>query len=134
VAQHVAYGGTGVWTGPTFKSCAIQGNQIRITFDNIGSGLTTGIAPQHFYECQRPPQTPPAPATDLEGFAIAGTDGKFVWAKAKIDGDAVVVSSDTVPNPVAVRYAWADNPACNLYNKEGLPASPFRTDNFAFGK
>jgi sialate O-acetylesterase len=66
----------------------------------------------------------------LEGFAIAGEDRKFVWANAKIDGDTVVISSDKVPNPIAVRYAWADNPACNLYNAEGLPASPFRTDDF----
>jgi len=64
----------------------------------------------------------------LTGFAVAGKDRQFVWADATIDGDTVVVSSDKVPQPVAVRYAWADNPACNLYNKERLPASPFRTD------
>jgi sialate O-acetylesterase len=134
VAEHVALGSTGVWSGPTFKSVAIQGNQVRVTFDNIGGGLTVGVAPEHFYTGARPPSTPPAPAADLDGFSIAGADGKFVWAKAKIDGNAVVVSADSVPSPVAVRYAWADNPACNLYNKEGLPASPFRTDDFAFGK
>jgi len=76
----------------------------------------------------------------LKGFAIAclglaeprraGADRKFVWADAKIDGDAVEVSSDKVYEPVAVRYAWANNPVCNLYNKEGLPASPFRTDDW----
>jgi sialate O-acetylesterase len=134
VAQHVAYGSTGVYTGPTYKASSVEGNKMRITFDNIGSGLAIGVAPEHFYKVQRPPQTPPAPAAELQGFAIAGADQKFVWAKAVIDGDAVVVSSDTVPTPVAVRYAWADNPACNLYNKEGLPAAPFRTDTFPWGK
>ena len=61
----------------------------------------------------------------------AGEDHKFVWAKATIEGDHVVVSSDLVPHPVAVRYAWANNPEANLYNREHLPASPFRTDDFA---
>lgn len=66
----------------------------------------------------------------LRQFAIAGADKKFVWADARIEGDKVVVSSDEVPNPLYVRYAWADNPeGANLYNKEGLPASPFRTDH-----
>ncbi|MBV9868500.1 MAG: hypothetical protein JO316_24355 [Abitibacteriaceae bacterium] len=78
---------------------------------------------------------PPAPSQfivnpyRLQGFAIAGADKKFVWADAKIDGDTVVVQSDQVPQPTTVRYAWANNPAANLYNGAGLPASPFRTDN-----
>jgi sialate O-acetylesterase len=130
VAQHVAYGQDAVYTGPTFKSSTVDGATVRIAFDNIGGGLVTGVAPEHFYACQKPPATPPAPAGDIQGFAVAGADQKFVWAKAKIDGDSIVVSSDVVPNPVAVRYAWSDNPACNLYNKEGLPAAPFRTDDF----
>jgi sialate O-acetylesterase len=67
---------------------------------------------------------------DLKGFAIAGADKKWVWAKARIDGGKVIVSSDEVPSPVAVRYAWADNPDCNLANGAGLPASPFRTDDW----
>jgi len=71
----------------------------------------------------------PAP-TELAGFAIAGADKNWVWAQAKIDGNTVVVSSDKVASPVAVRYGWANNPPCNLYNKEGLPASPFRTDDW----
>lgn len=65
---------------------------------------------------------------ELKGFAIAGKDGKFVWADATIDGDTVVVSSPEVPKPIAVRYAWSNNPVCNLYNEAGLPAGPFRTD------
>jgi len=64
----------------------------------------------------------------LKGFAVAGEDRKFVWADARIVDDTVVVSSEQVPEPMAVRYAWADNPVCNLFNKAGLPASPFRTD------
>jgi sialate O-acetylesterase len=68
---------------------------------------------------------------DLKRFAIAGQDHTFVWATAAIDGDTVLVSSPKVAQPVAVRYAWADNPdGCNLYNKDGLPASPFRTDDW----
>ena len=66
-----------------------------------------------------------------KAFAIAGVDQKFYWAKAEIKGDKVIVWSEKVANPVAVRYAWADNPGdANLYNKEGLPASPFRTDKW----
>jgi len=67
----------------------------------------------------------------LKGFSIAGPDKKFHWAEAVIDGDQVVVSSPDVPFPIAVRYAWADNPVCNLFNEAGLPASPFRTDDWA---
>jgi len=87
-----------------------DGERVRLLFDHIGGGLIAKEGPE------------------LQGFAIAGSDGKFVWAEARIDGDTVVVRSDEVADPVAVRYAWADNPACNLYNAEGLPASPFRTD------
>ena len=71
-----------------------------------------------------------SPQSELEGFAICGSDRKWRWAEAKIEGDEVVVWSPEVPNPVAVRYAWADNPIANLYNGAGLPAVPFRTDNF----
>ena len=67
---------------------------------------------------------------ELEGFAICGADRKWVWADAKIEGTQVVVSSAQVPAPVAVRYGWANNPTCNLYNGAGFPASPFRTDDF----
>ena len=66
----------------------------------------------------------------LRGFAIAGADRKFVWAEAEIKGDRVVVRNDAVKEPAAVRYAWADNPVCNLYNEAGLPACPFRTDTW----
>jgi sialate O-acetylesterase len=86
------------------------GNRLRLRFDHARGGLVAkGGEP-------------------LKGFAVAGADGKFVWAQAAIEGDAVVVSSPQVQVPVAVRYGWADNPVCNLYNQAGLPASPFRTD------
>jgi sialate O-acetylesterase len=65
----------------------------------------------------------------LTGFAVAGEDQKFYWAEAKIVGDKIVVNCAEIPKPVAVSYAWASNPECNLYNKEGLPASPFRSDD-----
>jgi len=106
------YGKELAYSGPVYKSMDVRGSQITLHFDHIGGGLVAGGG------------------EPLKGFAIAGADRKFVWADAKIDDDTVVVSSDQVAEPVAVRYAWADNPVCNLYNKEGLPASPFRTDQW----
>lgn len=110
-AQRVAYGDEHVvYSGPLYQSMKIDGNKIVLTFTNIGSGLI-------------------AKGGELKCFAIAGSDKKFVWGDAKIENDNVVVSRSTVLNPVAVRYGWADNPeGANLCNKEGLPASPFRTD------
>ena len=102
------------------KSFKIEDDKMLITFDYTGSGLI-------------------AKGGKLKAFAIAGPDKKFVWADAEIvhkDGvDCLVVSSSKIKNPVAVRYAWADNPAeCNLFSKEGFPASPFRTDNWSLEK
>jgi sialate O-acetylesterase len=112
-ARRLAYGESKlVSRGPVFKSMKVNGNKIILTFENIGSGLITkDNAP-------------------LKGFSMAGTDKRFVWAEAIIQNNQVIVSSPQVKNPVAVRYAWADNPeGANLYNSEGLPASPFRTDD-----
>lgn len=89
-----------------------------------GTGLTIGVQPW------TPTGKSPLPETELKGFGVAGADRKWVWAKATIAGDSVIVSSDEVKEPVAVRYGWANTPPCNLYNKEGLPASPFRTDDW----
>ena len=109
-AERICYGRTEVSAGPLYKAMKIEGDKIRISFDNVGSGLVA--------EGGKP-----------TSFAIAGKDGKFVWADAKIDGDTVLVWSDQVKDPIAVRYAWAMYPAdANLFNKEGFPASPFRTD------
>ena len=105
----------------------IDGAKIRLSFDALGGGLMVGKK-----EGRKP--TIKDKAGKLNRFAIAGADRKFYWADAKIEGKgataSVVVSSDQVAKPVAVRYAWADNPECNLFNKADLPASPFRTDDW----
>ncbi len=112
VARKVAYGDSEVVaSGPTFRSMVVRGRKAIISFDNTGSGLTVrnGRRPGHF--------------------AIAGEDMQFAWAKARIRGNRVIVRTREIKKPVAVRYAWADNPVgANLYNREGLPAAPFRTD------
>jgi len=98
------------YSGPLYQSMEKNGNKIVLHFEHCDGGLIAkGGEP-------------------LKGFAVAGEDRKFVWADARIVDDTVVVSSEQVPEPMAVRYAWADNPVCNLFNKAGLPASPFRTD------
>ena len=125
-AEHVAYHKDIVFSGPTYQSMEVEGNKIRVKFANVGGGLTIAAAPSIQAGV---PQA--EPGKELKGFSIAGDDHKFVWADAKIDGDSVIVSSDKVSKPVAVRYAWANNPECNLYNKDGLPASPFRTDDWS---
>ncbi len=109
-------------SGPLYKGMKIEGDKVRLSFDHIGKGLMVGSK-----EGKKPVQE----VTDgtLKRFAIAGGDGKWFWAEAKIDGENVVVSSPHVKKPVAVRYAYSNNPAgANLYNRDGLPASPFRTD------
>jgi len=123
-AKHVAYKQDLVYSGPIYGSMSVEGNKIRLTFKDTGGGLQMGTPPWTLTGA-------PAPApTELTGFAIAGADQNWVWAQAKIEGNTVVVSSDQAASPVAVRYGWANNPPCNLYNKEGLPASPFRTDDW----
>ena len=105
------YGEKVVPSGPLFNGFSIEGDKVRIKFKHaLGLKTNDGGA--------------------VKGFAIAGDDRKFVWAEARIEGQTVVVWSPSISKPVAVRYAWADNPAVNLYNKAGLPASPFRTDDW----
>ncbi len=109
-------------SGPLFKSLKIEGGKARLEFDHIGSGLMVG---------KKSGITPTAEATGekLKRFAIAGADKKWFWADALIDGKTITVSSPDVKEPVAVRYAFQMNPdGANLYNRDGLPASPFRTD------
>ena len=105
-----------------------------MTFRHTDEGLVARPLPSRYDVSTQIGETAPlvrnSPDSDVEGFAICGADRKWVWAKARIERDAVVVWSDQVSRPVAVRYAWADNPTCNLYNGAGLPASPFRTDDF----
>jgi sialate O-acetylesterase len=98
------------FSGPTYREHFVDGNGIRLHFDHVADGLASS-------------------AGDLKTFVIAGENQVFHPAMATIEGDTVFVSSRLVPSPVAVRYAWADNPkGCNLINSTGLPASPFRTD------
>ena len=112
VARASSYGEKIICSGPVYESMKVDGNHIILNFKKAGGGLV-------------------AKGGALKQFAIAGADKKFVWADAMITGNTVVVSSGSVTNPVAVRYAWANNPeGCNLYNSEDLPASPFRTDDW----
>jgi sialate O-acetylesterase len=110
-ALGTTYGKKLEYSGPLYESMRVEGKGIRIHFQHLGSGLQVK-------------------GEILQGFAIAGTDKKFHRAIAHIDGNSVVVSSPEVEVPVAVRYAWADSPECNLFNRENLPASPFRTDEW----
>ncbi|HQP96992.1 MAG TPA: sialate O-acetylesterase [bacterium] len=111
-ARRVAYGEDIVAWGPIYRDMRIENNAIRIRFDSIGGGLKTtdGESPK--------------------GFAIAGSDRTFVWADTRIENDTVVVSGSTITRPVAVRYAWSNNPPANFCNAEGFPVSPFRTDSW----
>ena len=122
------YGRDGlVYSGPLFKSLEIDGEKAIVRFEDfsVGSGLMAGV------KDGREP-TAEDPDGKLKGFAIAGEDKQWKWADAVIDGDTIVVSSPDVPAPVAVRYAFRQTPAgnANLYNREGLPASPFRSDSW----
>ncbi|MCX6991725.1 MAG: 9-O-acetylesterase [Kiritimatiellaeota bacterium] len=117
------YGQTNlVVSGPLYRDMKIEANRIRLSFDHSGGGLMAG---------EKTGREPVREIKNgkLQRFAVAGEDKKWVWADAIIDGDTVLVSSPNVANPVAVRYAYSTNPeGCNLYNRAGLPASPFRTD------
>ena len=106
------YGKDIAYSGPMYKSMELEGSKIRLKFTNTNDGLKI------------------MGDKDLTGFAISGKDKKFVWAEAKIEGNEVVVWNTKIKNPVAVRYAWAANPICNLFNGADLPASPFRTDDW----
>lgn len=115
-AQHIAYGDEQVVpSGPLYESMQIVDGKVKLSFKHVGSGLVAKGNEE---------------SGTLNHFAIAGSDGKFVWANAIIEGEQVVVWHDDISEPVAVRYAWANNPqSANLYNKEGLPASPFTTES-----
>lgn len=106
-ARAIAYGEKLEWSGPLYRQLTHEDHALRVWFDHADGLTAKGSAA-------------------VTGFEVAGTDGKYVTADAKIEGSSVVVSSASVPDPVSVRYAWADNPTCNLYNRDGLPASPFR--------
>jgi sialate O-acetylesterase len=111
IALANVYGQPIAYLGPTYHNMRIDGGRLRISFAHADGGLKIDGA--------RPLK-----------FAIAGEDRKFVWADAQLDGNTVILSAPGVPKPVAVRYGWAENPGCNLFNRDGLPASPFRTDDW----
>ena len=106
------YGMKVEWSGPVYSSVKVENGAIRLHFTRVGGGLVA------------------KGGSFLKGFVICGANRKFIPAVATIDGEDVLVFSPEVKEPLAVRYAWADNPDCNLYNQAGLPASPFRTDTF----
>ena len=110
-ARGIAYGEPIEYSGPMFRQVTTEGHSLCVWFNHTGGGLISkGGA--------------------LRGFEIAGPDGKYFPAQATIDGNTVVVSSPSVATPVAMRYGWAANPDCNLYNGADLPASPFRAKVF----
>ena len=108
-ARALTYGEKIEYSGPEYDSFKVDKNQVVLSFKHVGGGLLAKDGP-------------------LKGFTIAGADKKFVEAKAEIVGNTVVVSSDQVAAPVAARFGWANVPDVNFWNKDGLPASPFRTD------
>ncbi len=115
-ARANTYGQKIAFSGPSYRSYQMEEGRIRISFDHTDGGLKI------------------KDGQVLKGFSIAGSDHRFYWADAVIEGNDVIVSAPNVKFPVAVRYAWADNPVCNLYNGSGLPASPFRTDDWKQNK
>jgi len=108
-ARALAYGEHLEYSGPVFESMHVKGGQVTVRFTHLGSGLVVRNG-------------------SLKGFTVAGSDNVFHAAKAVLRGQDVVVKSPAVPRPVSVRYGWANVPVGNLFNKAGLPASPFRTD------
>ena len=110
-ARAVAYGREVVHSGPSYRQMTVEGDSVRLWFDNIGAGLLAADG-------------------GLADFVIAGSDRQFHAAEARIDGETVVVSSTHVQTPVAVRYAWDADPKATLFNRNDLPASPFRTDDW----
>jgi sialate O-acetylesterase len=112
IAEAKTYNLKSAFSGPIYNTYRIEGNKIRILFFHTEGGLKTPVD------------------GPLKGFTVAGPDHKFHWADANIEGNEIVVSCKDVTDPIAVRYAWAKNPVCNLYNGADLPASPFRTDDW----
>ncbi|MDD5599547.1 MAG: sialate O-acetylesterase [Victivallaceae bacterium] len=112
IALGVAYGKKIIYSGLLYERMVIEANKVRLYFSHVNGGLM------------------PKGNRNLKGFAIAGEDKKFLWAQSRIEGKTIVVWNKNIKNPVAVRYGWANNPLVNLYNKAGLPASPFRTDKW----
>jgi sialate O-acetylesterase len=132
------YGKEIACSGPVFAGMHIEGSKVRMSFQHLDGGLVAHKVPSEYRPVSNKPATQPlarsSPCSQLEGFALAGADSKWIWAEAEIDGDSVLVWSDKVTAPVAVRYAYADFGFFNLFNRAGLPAAPFRTDDRTLDK
>lgn len=128
------YGKSVPFSGPVYDSMKVGNGKVVLSFKSTDGGLVAKPLPDSYTVKSQSGETAPlvrnSPGSQLEGFAICGADKNWVWADAKIDGNTVIVWSEKVQTPVAVRYAWTENPTCNFYNGAGLPASPFRTDDF----
>ena len=128
------YGKAVVYSGPVYSGVKFENGKAIVSFKHTEGGLVANPVPDtqilDFSKNLVAPLVRNSPTSQLEGFAICGEDKNWVWADAKIEGETVLVWSSTVATPVAVRYGWASNPTCNLYNGSELPASPFRTDNY----
>jgi sialate O-acetylesterase len=132
-----SYGRNIVADAPEFDRMKIEGRRVRLFFRHTAGGLVAPELPAEDVLRYMPdfaprttPLVPPLAGTPVHGFAICGEDRAWHWAHAEIDGDTIAVSCDAVEKPVAVRYAWADNPTCNVFGGSGLPLAPFRTDEF----
>ena len=123
VAREQVYDEDVVSSGPVYRSHEIKDGAVHVTLDHTGGGLVVARPPW------RAASMPEVPEDKLVGFAVRGADGRWVEADARIADDTVVISSPSVPDPAAAAYGWAASPSVNLYNKEGLPAAPFRTDD-----
>ncbi len=134
IALANTYGKPMEFSGPVYESKKVEQDKIRLTFTHVEGGLKAAPLPSTYQPRSTIDRTVPlvrnSPNSELEGFAICGSDKKWVWAQARIDGNTVIVWSPEIKEPTEVRYAWAMNPTCNLTNGSGLPASPFRTDDF----
>ena len=123
-AQHA--GGGRTYSGPTLKRATFEGEQAIVEFEHVGAGLCAKELELDLGKIH-------LPAGELRGFAVCGADKCFKWARAEIKRNTVVCQSPEVEKPIAVRYAWANFPLCNLFNQDGLPAGPFRSDDFEMG-
>ncbi|MEO7933407.1 MAG: sialate O-acetylesterase [Chthoniobacterales bacterium] len=132
------YGKPIAFSGPHYDSLIVEGDKLRLKFSEVNGGLMAKPLPATYKPNSVSPETKPlvrlSPNSELEGFVICGDDHKWIPADAKIDGEAVIVSSTNISKPVAARYLWADSPIGNLYNAATLPAAPFRTDEFPLKK
>ena len=134
IALARTYGKDVPYCGPAYHAMSVEGDKVRVTFDHADGGLMARSLPKTYEKKSSIPSTVGlirnSPGSELEGFAICGVDRQWRWAQAKIEGNEVIVWSAEVACPVAVRYAWASNPTCSLYDSAGFPAAPFRTDGY----